>query len=46
MVLKVDDTEKSGVVARETECGDQHLKVEDDQSKLGRWTECAVGLNY
>jgi hypothetical protein len=35
-VPEVDDTAKSGAVAGEAECGDCHLKVEDDQRKLGQ----------
>jgi hypothetical protein len=39
-VPKADNTVKSGVAA-----GGWRLEVEDDQRKLGRWTECAVEQN-
>jgi hypothetical protein len=45
-VLEVDDTVKSGTVTGEVKGGDLPLEVEDDQRKLGRLVECAVGLNY
>jgi hypothetical protein len=45
MVLESDDTVKCGVTAGEAiGCG-WCLEVEDDQRKLGRWAEYAVGLN-
>jgi hypothetical protein len=44
-MLKVDDTAKSDAVAGEVEGGGWRLEDYDDQSKLGRWPECAVGLN-
>jgi hypothetical protein len=37
---------KSGAVAGEAEGDDWRLEVKDDQMKLGRWIECAVGSNY
>jgi hypothetical protein len=44
---EADDTVNSGAAAAgEAEGGGWHLEVEDDQSKLGWWAECAVGLNY
>jgi hypothetical protein len=38
-------TTKSNVADREAEGGSWRLDVNDDQRKLGRWAECAVGLN-
>jgi hypothetical protein len=45
MVPEADDTTKSSAAAREAEGDSWHLEVEDDQRKLGRWVECAVGPN-
>jgi hypothetical protein len=45
MVPKADDATKSNAVAGEAEGGGWRLEVEDDQRKLGRWAECAVGPN-
>jgi hypothetical protein len=42
MVSKADDIANSGMAAQGGGC---HLEVEDDQRKLGRWAECALGLN-
>jgi hypothetical protein len=36
---------KSDAVAGQAEGSGWHLEVEDDQRKLGRWAECAVGSN-
>jgi 1,4-dihydroxy-2-naphthoyl-CoA synthase len=36
---------KSGAVAGEAEGGSWRLEVKDDQRKLSRWAECAVGPN-
>jgi hypothetical protein len=44
-VLEADNTVKSDMAAGEAESGDGCLEVEDDQRKLGRWTECAIGSN-
>jgi hypothetical protein len=38
-VPEADDTAKSGMAAREVEGGSRRLEVEDDQKKLGWWTE-------
>jgi hypothetical protein len=47
MMPEADDTVNSGAAAaEEAEGGGWHLEVEDDQSKLGWWAKCAVGLNY
>jgi hypothetical protein len=46
IVLEVDDTVKSGTATGEVKGGDLPLELEDYQRKLGRWVECAVGLNY
>jgi hypothetical protein len=46
MVLKADDTTKSGTTVGEVEGDDWCLEVEDDQRKLGHWAKCTVGLNY
>jgi hypothetical protein len=45
MVPEADDTVKSGAAVEEGEDGGWHLEVEDDQRKLSRWVECAVGPN-
>jgi hypothetical protein len=42
MVPEADDIANSGMAAQGGGC---HLEVEDDQRKLGRWAECALGLN-
>jgi hypothetical protein len=44
-VLEADNTAKSDMAAGEAEGGDGCLEVEDDQRKLGRWTECTIGSN-
>jgi hypothetical protein len=46
MVSETDDTMKSSMAIGEAEGGGWRLRVKDDQRKLGRWVECAVGLNY
>jgi hypothetical protein len=46
IVSEADDKVKSGATTGEVKGGDWHLEVEDDQRKLCRWVECAVGLNY
>jgi hypothetical protein len=43
-VLEVDDKTKSYVVVEEAQGGS--CVVDDDQWKLGRWAECAIGSNY
>jgi hypothetical protein len=45
-VPEADDIVKSGVTNGEAEGSGCCLEAEDDQRKLGRWTECAVGHNY
>jgi hypothetical protein len=42
---EADDTVKSGAATGEVKGGDWRLEAEDDQRKLGRWVECAVGPN-
>jgi hypothetical protein len=44
-VPETDDIAKSGVTAWEAKGDGWCLDVEDDQRKLGRWAECAVGPN-
>jgi hypothetical protein len=44
-VSEADDIAKSSAAAKEVEGGGWCLEVEDDQRKLGRWPECAVGSN-
>jgi hypothetical protein len=45
VMMEADDIVKSVAAAGVAEGSGWCFQVEDDQRKLGRWTECAVGPN-